>query len=172
MNILESTIKQNLVDNYYSKSPIKVGNYYLKWNEEKISGIQHNEIPEIRKFLNNAIPFFDACYWVLHNLETLKCKNKYRKDKQLFPGVCLSHKNKHHEISYELHMTSGGTTILDRIEKINFISKNIDNISSNTMGSEAVAKREHSIKGTTIHLKWNLGEILFNRHGSDSTIKG
>jgi hypothetical protein len=69
MDILQS-IKQGLIAKRYHKPRIEVGNYYLKCNEEKTYGIQQNEISEVKGFLKNAIPFFDASYEVLKNLES------------------------------------------------------------------------------------------------------
>jgi hypothetical protein len=72
----------------------------------------------VKGFLKNAIPFFDATYEVLKNLEKANYKNKYHRYKELFPHLCLSHRNKRHIVSYELHMTTDGTTFIDRMEKI------------------------------------------------------
>jgi hypothetical protein len=61
----------------YQKPRIDVGNYYLKWNEEKNHGIQQNEIPEVKRFLKDAIPMFDASYDILNKLQKSIHKTKY-----------------------------------------------------------------------------------------------
>jgi hypothetical protein len=168
MDILESTIKESLIAKHYHKPRIEVGNYYLKWNEDTTHGIQQNEISELKRFLKNAIPFFDTSYEVLNNLEKSNYKNKYNKYKELFPCLCLSHRNRDHIVSYELHMIMDGSTFIDRIEKIKVIDNNIDNDYNKYLTSEYNAKRPQYVKRTTIYLKWKLGELLFNRQGNDT----
>jgi hypothetical protein len=171
MDVLES-IKESLTAKRYHKPRIEVGNYYLKWNEEKTYGIQQNELSEVKGFLKNAIPFFDASYEVLKNLEKANYKNKYHRYKELFPNLCLSHRNKDHIVSYELQMTTDGSTFINRMEKIEVINNNIDNDDNNKLlTSEYNAKRSQYVKITIIHLKWNLGELLFNRQGNDTRNK-
>jgi hypothetical protein len=165
MDILESTIKES------HKPRIEVGNYYLKWNEDTTYGIQQNEISEVKGFLKNAIPFFDASYEVLNNLKKSNYKNKYHKYKELFPCLCLLHRSRDHIVSYELHMTMDGSTFIDRIEKIKVIDNNIDDDYNKHLTSEYKAKRHQYIKRSTIHLKWKLGELLFNRQGNDTRNK-
>jgi len=43
--------------NYY-KPKIEIRDYDLKWNNESY-GISQKEIPELKRFATNAIPFFD-----------------------------------------------------------------------------------------------------------------
>ena len=43
---------------YYYMPKIEIRNYYLKWNESY--GIPQKEINGLKKFLTNAIPFFDT----------------------------------------------------------------------------------------------------------------
>ena len=142
----------------YHKPRVEVGNYYLKWNEEKTCGIQQNETSELKGFLKDAIPFLNASYELLKSLEKSNYKDKkYHRHKELFPCLCLFHRNKDHIVSYELHMTIDGSTFLDRIEKIK---------------SEEEVKGSKYIKKGIIHLKWNLGELLFNRLGNDTQKRG
>jgi hypothetical protein len=85
MDILESTIKESLIAKHYHKPRIEVGNYYLKWNEDTTYGIQQNEISEVKRFLKNAIPFFDTSYEVLNNLEKSNYKKNIISIKNYFP---------------------------------------------------------------------------------------
>lgn len=156
----------------YQKPRIDVGNYYLKWNEEKNHGIQQNEIPEVKRFLKDAIPMFDASYDILNKLQKSIHKNKYDWHKELFPHLCLLHRNKDHMVSYELHMTTDGSTFLDRIEKIKAIDANIENNDINLFTSENHTRRSQHVRKSIIYLKWNLGELLFNRQGNNPQKKG
>jgi hypothetical protein len=170
LDILERTIKDSLLSKQYHKPWIEVGNYYLKWNEEKTYGIQQNEISEVKGFLKDAIPFFDASYEILNNLQKSNYKDKkYHRHKELFPCLCFSHRNKDHMVSYELHIANDGSTFLDRIEKIKAIDNNVMNSDNKLLTSEDdSAKASQHGKKNIIHLKWNLGELLFNRQGNDT----
>ena len=99
---------------------------------------------------------------------------KYHRHKELFPCLCLLHGNKDHTVSYELHMTIDGSTFLDRIEKIKATYNNVGNDDNKLLTSEeeAAAKGNKYIKKSIIHLKWTLGELLFNRLGNDIQKKG
>jgi hypothetical protein len=158
----------------YHKPRVEVGNYYLKWNEEKTCGIQQNETSELKGFLKDAIPFLKASYELLNSLEKSNYKDKkYHRHKELFPCLCLLHRNKDHIVSYELHMTIDGSTFLDRIEKIKVTYNNVGNDDNRLLTSEEeAAKGIKYIKKDIIHLKWNLGELLFNRLGTDTQKKG
>ena len=155
---------------------VEVGNYYLKWNEEKTFGIQQNEIWELKGFLKDAIPFLKTSYEILNSLQKSNHKGK-KHHKELFPCLCLLHRNRDHIVSYELHMTIDGSTFLDRIEKIKAMYDNVGNddnelLTSEKEKEEAAAKESKYIKKSIIHLKWNLGELLFNRLGNDIQKKG
>jgi hypothetical protein len=168
-------IEDRLMSKQYQKPRIEVGNYYLNWNEEKSFGIQQNEISELKGFLKDAIPFLKASYEILNSLQISNYKDKkYHRNKELFPCLCLLHRNKDHLVSYELHMTKDGSTFLDRIEKIKTIYNNVRNSDNELLTSEkeAAAKGSKYIKKSIIHLKWNLGELLFNRLGTDTQKKG
>lgn len=160
----------------YQKPRIEVGNYYLKWNEEKTCGIQQNEIWELKGFLKDAIPFLKTSYEILNSLQKSNFKSeKYHRHKELFPCLCLLHRNKDHIVSYELHMATDGSTFLDRLEKIKTIYNNVRNDDNELLTSEeeeAAANGSKYIKKSIIHLKWNLGELLFNRLGTDTQKKG
>ena len=171
LNILKSTLNDILMAQDYQKPRIDVGNYYLKWNEEKNHGIQQNEIPELKRFLKDAIPLFDASYEILNKLQK-PIHNKYDWRKELFPRLCLIHRNKDHMVSYELHMTTDGSTFLDRIEKIKAIDTNIENNDIDLSTSETHTGRSQHVKKSMIYLKWNLGELLFNRQGNNPQKNG
>jgi hypothetical protein len=174
LDILECTIKCSPISKRYHKPRIEVGNYYLKWNEEEYYGIQQSEISEVKGFLKDATPFFKASYEILNNLQRSNYKDKrYHRHKELFPCLCQLHRNKDHVVSYELHMTTDGSTFLDRIEKIKVIGNNIENSDNKLITSEDdIAKGRHHVKTSIIHLRCNLGELLFNRQGNDAQKKG
>ena len=158
MNISERILKEHLIPKDYEKPRIEIGNYYLKWNDDKSYGIDQKEIPELKGFLRKAIAFFDTSYELLSNLEKPKYKDKYLlHTESLSPRISLSHRSKNRIISYELYMRLDGSTFIDRVEGIE--------ISNNSNGLENKGKLQgHSVK-PRLYLKWSLGELLFNRQG-------
>jgi hypothetical protein len=173
LDILGYAIEDVLKTKQYQKPRIEVGNYYLKWNEERTCGIQQNEISEVKGFLKDAIPFLKTSYEILNSLQKSNYKDKkYHRHIELFPCLCLVHRNKDHIVSYELHMTIDGSTFLDRIEKIKAMYNNVGSDHNELLTSEEDGKGGKYIKKAVIHLKWNLGELLFNRLGTDIQKKG
>ena len=84
MDLLGSILKDHLIPTDCYKPKIEIQNYYLKWNDESY-GIPQKEIPELNRFVTNAIPFFDMGYEVLNNFENPRFRDKYSFDKGLFP---------------------------------------------------------------------------------------
>ena len=118
MNIPDSILTDHRIPKDYYKPKIEIRNYYLKWNDESY-GIAKEEISELKRFVTNAIPFFDMSYEVLNNLEKPRYRDKYRLYKELSPRVCISYTIKHsHIVRYELHMLSDGSTFIERIEEV------------------------------------------------------
>ena len=157
MDISESILKDHLISKDYDMPRIEISNYYLKWNDESY-GIDQKETPELKRFLANVIPFFDTSYELLNNLKP-KQKDKYRLLRELAPHIRISHRNKdHHRVSYDLHMHPDGSTFIDRIEGIETTKNNEDIVIK-----KANVQRHH-VK-PILYLKWNLGELLFNRQG-------
>lgn len=165
MNIPQSTIKEYLVPNNYCKPKIEIRNYYLKWNDESY-GISQKEINELKKFLTNAIPFFDTSYELLNNFEKAKYKDKYRLHMELSPNINISYVNKHTShynlVRYELNMHSDGSTFIDRMEGIEPIRTTTG--SDNDIAAKKANMQRHQAK-PIFYIKWILGELLFNRHG-------
>ena len=62
MDIPGSILKDHLIPKDYYKPKIEIRNYYLKWNDESY-GIPQKEIPELKSFVTNAIPFFWYELW-------------------------------------------------------------------------------------------------------------
>jgi hypothetical protein len=152
LDIPESILKDHIIPKDYYKPKIEIRNYYLKWND-KSYGIPQNEIPELKRFVTKAIPFFDIGYEVLNNLEKPRHRDKYSFDKGLSPRICISYTIKHsHMVRYELDMLSDGSTFIERIEAV-VESKTNDII---------VNPQRHHFK-PIFYLKWTLGELLFNR---------
>ncbi len=156
MDIPESILKDHIIPKDYYKPNIEIRNYYLKWNDESC-GIPQKEIPELKRFVNNAIPFFDTSYEVLNNLEKPRYRDKYRFYKELSPRICISYTIKHsHIVRYELHMLSDGSTFIERIEGLEEVSK-----TKNDNVNIVNPQRRHF--KPIFYLKWTLGELLFNR---------
>jgi hypothetical protein len=151
LDVPESVLNDHLIPKDYYKPKIEIRNYYLKWNDESY-GIPQKEIPELKRFVTNAIPFFDIGYGVLNNLEKPKHRGKYSFDKGLSPRICISYTIKH-MVRYELHMFSDGSTFIERIEGVEATTPKTNDIIVNL-------QRRHF---NAIYLKWTLGELLFNR---------
>jgi hypothetical protein len=155
--IPETIAKEYLIPKEFMKPMIEIGNYYLKW-EDASYGVQLKEVPEIKEFIKNAIPIFDSSYKLLNSLERseYKHKEKHRFRKLLSPQIHLSQRNKNHIIGYELYMKFDGSTFIYRVEKIETIK--IDN---NNLINEVRPEKDQT--KSTVFIKWKLGELLFNR---------
>jgi hypothetical protein len=154
MDISGSILKDHLIPKDYYKPKIEIRNYYLKWNDESY-GIPQKEIPELKRFVTNAIPFFDMSYEVLNNLEKPKYRDKYRFYKELSPRICISYTIKH-IVRYELHMLSDGSTFIERIEGVEVPTKTKND-------NDAIVNPQRRHFKPIFYLKWTLGELLFNR---------
>jgi hypothetical protein len=169
LNIPQSILKEYLVPKDYYKPKIEIRNYYLKWNDESY-GIPQKEINELKKFLTNAIPFFDTSYELLNSFEKAKYKEKYRLHKELSPSINISYVNKHishyNIVRYELNMHPDGSTFIDRIEGIEAIITTTEN-DKDTAVKKADVQR-YQVK-PIFYLKWTLGELLFDRQGKLAT---
>ena len=155
MDIPESILKDHIIPKDYYKPTIEIRNYYLKWNDESY-GIPQKEIPELKRFVANAIPFFDISYKMLNSLEKPRYRDKYHIfDKGLSPRICISYAIKHsHIVRYELRMRSDGSTFIERIEGVEATTQRANDI--------IVNPPRHHFK-PIFYLKWTLGELLFDR---------
>jgi hypothetical protein len=159
LDIPESILNDHLVPKDCYKPKIEVRNYYLKWNDESY-GIPQKEIPELKRFVTNAIPFFDMSYDVLNNLEKPRYRDKYRLYKELSPQIYISYAIKYsHIVRYELHMLSDGSTFIERIEGI---EEEATTSKTKNDNDTKVNSQRHHVK-PIFYLKWTLGELLFNR---------
>ena len=157
MDIPESILKDHIIPKDYYKPKIEIRNYYLKWNDESY-GIPQKETPELKRFVTNAIPFFDMSYEVVHNLEKPRYRDKYSFDKGLSPRICISYTIKHsYVVRYELHMLSDGSTFIERIEGV----EEEEATTSKTNDTKGNPQRHHF--RPIFYLKWTSGELLFNR---------
>ena len=120
-------------------------------------GIHEKEISELKDFLKNAISYFGIIFEVLSDLQRSKNVGKRQLRKEFNPFILILHHNKGHLIIYDLYMALDGTTFIDRLERIQ-IQRNEellkDGINFNSHFTES-----------PFHLKWNLGELLFNKQG-------
>lgn len=157
MKFTQDIILQYIIANGYEKPKIEISNYYLKWNE-KCYGIYPKEIVELKEFVKNVIPYFDAIYKLINSLERPRSKPRFFRNKELSPDIHFSHQNKaHHLVSYDLYMMSDGATFIDRTEKIEIIS-NDDNTILTGVNVSKDNYDQHEI-----YLKSTLGQLLFNR---------
>ena len=105
----------------------------------------------MKAFLKNAISYFGIIFELLSDLQKSKRVGKRQLHKEFNPFILILH----HIISYDLYMASDGTAFIDRLERIE-IQRN-----------EELLKHGRNINGhltkSRFHLKWNLGELLFNR---------
>jgi hypothetical protein len=85
--------------------------------------------------------------------------------KKLSPYLYLSHRSKNHIISYELYMKPDGATFIDRVEDIEMVNEG-DNDGQPNKGHI----QGQRIKSVPSYLKWNLGELLFDRQGVNKSI--
>lgn len=158
MRISEDIIAHHIISNVYEKPKIEVGNYYFKWNE-KSYGISHREINELKGFIIKVIPYLEIIYELINRLERPKGKEKPYPNKDIFPDIHISHRNKKYLIIYDLYMLSDGTTFIERTEKLEIISNDYNKIST----SHNVLK--DSYNDLDLYLKSKLGQLLFNRQG-------
>lgn len=159
MDIPEPILNDHLIPKDYCKPKIEIRNYYLKWDDESY-GIPQKDIPDLKRFVTNAIPFFDMSYEVLNNLEKPRYRDKYRFDKGLSPHIYISHAIKHsHIVRYELHMLSDGSTFTERIEGVE--EEATTSKTKNDNDNIVNLQRRHF--KPILYLKWTLGLLLFNR---------
>jgi hypothetical protein len=160
--IPETIVKEHISPKDFEKPKIEIGNYYLKWDDNSY-GIHQKEISDVKGFIKDAVSFFDTYYELLNRFEghNYKHKEKRHLHKKLSPNLYLSHRSKNHIISYELYMKPDGATFIDRVEDIEMANDDLSN--------KGHPQGQH-IKSVPTYLKWNLGELLFNRQGVDKSI--
>jgi hypothetical protein len=66
LDIPQSILNDHLIPRDYYKPKIEIRNYYLKWNDESY-GIPQKEIPELKRFVTNAIHFVVASEFLSHS---------------------------------------------------------------------------------------------------------
>ena len=157
MKITEDIVGQYITSNGYVKPRIEIGNYYLEWND-KSYGIYQKEISELKGFLKNVIPNFDAIYQLLQSLGRPRSKEKYGLDRRLFPDIHVSHKNQERLIMYHLYMIFDGSTFIDRTEKLEVVNEGGES-------SKKVNVRPKNHVDSGLSLEWKLGQLLFNKQG-------
>lgn len=158
MRVSQEIISQYIIDNGYEKPKIEIKNYYLQWNE-KCFGISPKEIVELKEFITNVIPYFDAVYKLINSLERPKSKKRFVFNNKLSPDIHFSHRNKAGVVSYDLYMKSDGATFIDRTEKIEIINQD------NSKFSTQINMPKANFGKPELFLKSKLGQLLFNRQG-------
>jgi hypothetical protein len=156
LRVPQEIISQYIIDNGYEKPKIEINNYYLQWNENCF-GISSKEIVELKEFITNVIPSFDAVYKLINSVERPKSKKRFVFNNKLSPAIHFSHRNKANLVSYDLYMMSDGATFIDRIEKIEIISKD------GTLLLTEVNIAKDNFGKLELYLKSKLGQLLFIR---------
>lgn len=158
LKIPEPVVKEFLDLNDFEKPTLEVGNYYLMWNDRS-PGIKRDEIPELKGFIKDAIPFLGTSYNLLGSLERsqVKDKDKTAFQKKLSPYIHLSHRNRDRAVAYELYMKWDGSTFINRVKDIGITT-------SSDATRENVTRVNVDIK-SVLYLRWILGELLFARNG-------
>lgn len=156
MIITRDLMERYIIPHDYEKPRIEIGNYCLKWND-KSYGISQKEISDLKGFLRNVLQYFNIIYELLNNLELSREKEKRHLQKELSPHIHFSHSNKDRMLSYDLYMASDGSTFIDRTERFEITNKD----ESETSKSTNVQQMRYN--NSEFYLKWNLGELLFNR---------
>ena len=164
--IPETIVREHIIPKDFEKPKIEIGNYYLKWGD-KSYGIHQKEISDLKGFIKDAVSFFDTYYELLNRFERPNYKHKEKRPllKKLSPYLYLYHRGKNHIISYELYMKPDGATFIDRVEDIEMVNEGY-NDGQSTKGH---AQGQY-IKSVPTYLRWNLGELLFDRQGVDKRI--
>jgi hypothetical protein len=158
VDVPEYILKEYLLPKNYERPKIEIGNYYLNWNDKSL-GIHQKEIPELKTFLKNAITNFRIIFEVLNNIRKPKNFQKRQLPREFNPFVRILHHNEMNKISYDLYMGPDGSTFIDRLERIE-----INKAHGLTKGNGIP---ESQFNKSVIHLKWSLGELLFNRQVMD-----
>jgi len=155
LQIPEHVVREHLIPKNYDKPKIEIGNYYLEWNDDSY-GINQKEISELKAFLKNAISYFGIIFELLSDLQKRKHVEKRQLHLELNPLMLILHHNKDHVICYDLRMASDGSTFIDRLERID-IQRNSELLFKDSTNINSYFKKSQ------FYLKWNLGELLFNR---------
>jgi hypothetical protein len=158
VDIPEYILKEYLLPKNYERPKIEIGNYYLNWNDKSL-GIHQKEISELKTFLKNAITHFRIIFEVLNNIRNPKNFQKQQLPRELNPFVRILHHNKMHKISYDLYMGLDGSTFIDRLERIEI------NKAHGLPKGNGIPESQYN--KSVLHLKWSLGELLFNRQVMD-----
>ena len=166
MYIPETIVNEHIIPKDFEKPKIEIGNYYLKW-DDKSYGIHQKEISDVKGFIKDAVAFIDTYYELLNRFERPNYKQNEKRPhyKKLSPYLYLSHRSKNHIISYALYMKPDGATLIDRVEDIETVNEGHNDGQPNkglTQGQR--------IKSVPSYLKWNLGELLFDRRGVNKSI--
>jgi hypothetical protein len=158
VDIPEYILKEYLLPKNYERPEIEIGNYYLNWNDKSL-GIHQKEISELKTFLKNAITHIRIIFEILNNIRKTKNFQKQQLPTEFDPFVRILHHNKMRKISYDLYMGPDGSTFIDRLERIE-----INKAHGLTKGNGIP---ESQYNKSVLHLKWSLGELLFNRQVMD-----
>lgn len=147
MKIPHAIASDHVIPKDYVRPVIAVGNYYLKWDDASY-GIPHKETSELKRFVTEIAPYLTP---VLHEAankihkiaeEKMGTKESRHIGEAFAPQILATRRRD--EITYALQMKRDGTTIISRIEAITIFG-------------------EYGKERTAIALRWNLGELLFNR---------
>ena len=152
MRIPESLLQEYVAERNFVKPEIIMGNYTLKWDEFAF-GIPPREVPELKAFLRDILPYISGAFFKAANelSNTIVKKvgdiKKARKiHDSLSPQLHLSFCKR--DYAYALQMRQDGTTIIKRNE---------------TVTATEADGRKQTKGGKTFQLDFILGELIFIR---------
>ncbi len=152
-------------EKYSLKPDMRIGNYYFKWDANDGLGIDVREINHFKNFIRKVIPLLEQYMIFLQNKID---KNDPFKDKK---QICIKEKYDK-KISFLMFIDSQGSTLFFREE-----SCNIDIMSKHKMDYGIESLKPSSINSSSdqstikVELKWQLGELLFDRNKQDKLKK-
>ena len=133
----------------YVMPKIEIGNYFLEWDAGS-GGLAPKEIPRLKHFIAEIAPYLTPVLFETivgyNRLVRKSAKDRTSKiTKSISPRILVSHKIG--EVTYRLEMDADGRTIIRRVERL----------------SASDTRR----RAVDMHMEWKLGELHFNRQGSD-----
>ncbi|MGN6347940.1 MAG: hypothetical protein ACTHME_09585 [Candidatus Nitrosocosmicus sp.] len=153
------------------KPEIILGNYFFRWNEKSL-GIYSNESAKFKSFIKKMIPYLEPIMKMMNVSSFSNSKNDAIK-KEIIDKGQFSISNKYNgRIIFILYMDIDGSATFFREEQIQLNNKiynkitdqdKIDNIKVLTI------TQPPTDFDNTISIRWNLGNLLFDRKGKDNT---
>lgn len=157
------------------KPEIKFGNYFFKWNEKSL-GIYSNETVKFKSFIKKMIPHLEYIMKSINVNSSLSnlTKNDAIKKEILEKGQFSLTNKFNNNIIFILYIDSNGFTTFFREEQIlidkethNKITNHV-NLNYNNFIKDIESENDPKDFAKYISIKWNLGDLLFDRKGKES----